>query len=347
MRAAGGGGCTDAANLQKLHDNYKCGEYHFVSADTGAHADVCKRIKDAGMLPVYDIEMAVWVASGFNVGYDINFMRPQLQAIKDAGWVSFSSEGISAKQVSVLREYLPYINYGGERGEDVYSNGSMYYRPRSMADGNYNETYHKESVNEYHAALKSASAATPNAMGVTLMLYTNATLEMDNAAMVNFIQAARDNGVNINTVLFWAGVNDCPTGKLDGAFNSLYHALDAKFGFTLENIADKEAQLEMWVVDSQVDVNEDVAMGGRLIDPDGAPIAGQSVEVMHYVNYDTGRALVQDGEKTTDDKGEVWYWFHGTRHYVLSYYLHFKAANGYKERWAGPLDIYVHQPRVE
>lgn len=238
MKAAGGGGCSDAANLQKLHDTYKCSEYHYVSADTGAHADVCKRIKDAGMIPVYDIEMAVWVNSGFNVGYDISFMRPALQSIKDAGWQAFSSEGISAKQVSVLREYLKFINYGGERGEDVYANGSMYYRPRSMADGNYNETYHKESVNEYHAALKSAAAATPNAMGVTLMLYTNATLEMDNAAMVNFMHAAIDGGVRLNTVLFWAGVSDCPTGKLDGAFNSLYHALDAKFGFKLEEGGD-------------------------------------------------------------------------------------------------------------
>ena len=109
----------------------------------------------------------------------------------------------------------------------------------------------------------------------------------------------------------------------------------------------KDVQLNMWVVDQQVDVSVDVAMGGRLKDADGTPIAGQNVEVMHYVNYDTGRTLVQDGEKTTDDKGEVWYWFHGTRHYVLSYYLHFKAANGYKERWAGPLDIYVHQPRAD
>ena len=173
---------------------------------------------------------------------------------------------------------------------------------------------------------------------------------------IDIIQRIEAAGVTVSGVVLWWGhgsdmnntynVNAGIIRALQAVWPPEMTTLKNRFTQPPEPVG-KEVQLNMWVVDQQVDVSEDVAMGGRLIDPDGTPIAGQSVEVLHYVNYDTGRTLVQDGEKTTDDKGEVWYWFHGTRHYVLSYYLHFIAANGYKEQWAGPLDIYVHQPRAD
>lgn len=239
MKCATGGGCGDAASMKRLHDTYICSEYHYVSNDAEPHADVCANIKAAGMVPIYDIEMAIWATTGFNVNLDIGYLRPKLQAIKDVGWAGFSSEGVSQKQVSVLREYLPYINYGGERGEDVYA-GNMYYRPRDMADGNYLEAYYKESAGAYHNALISANSSTPDNMGLTLMLYSNASLEMDSGAMLSFVDTAIKNGVKINKILFWCGVVHCPTDKLDSEFNFLWNAFNGRYGFTLDDVAPPE-----------------------------------------------------------------------------------------------------------
>ena len=344
---------TDPA-CKRLYDLGARG-IHCVVGDMGTYQTELSNITKYGMTPTLDIEIPLWVNTGMNASADVSWATPSLQAQHNAGWKFFSSEGLGRAATDVIRSVGPFINYGSENGANMYA--GQYNHAADAHYANVLETYHKWAITDY----KNTAATSWNNVkrqGLTLMMYA-ADLETDTTALVNYIKELQALGITISVLHMWCGINSDIQMVFNEPWISVVNAVKNNFGAwnttptwstapaptpTPQPVG-KEAQLNMWVVDSQVDVSVDVAMGGRLLDPDGAPIAGQSVEVMHYVNYDTGRTLVQDGEKTTDDKGELWYWFHGTRHYVLSYYLHFKAANGYKERWAGPLDIYVHQPR--
>lgn len=246
MRAAFGSGAVSDfsdASLQRLKGNYKCSEGHFVSPNLEPYADMAARLHAHGMKAIYNVEMAVWVNPGMNVNYDISGQRSKLAGIKAAGWDGFVCEGISQKQVSVLQEYLPYYNEGGEGGEDVYANGSMYYRPRSMAGGNYHEVYHK-NVN-YTPAILSGNQSTPNNMGMTFMLYTTATLEMDTPALISYIDSVIAKGVKINTLLFWVGVVHSALTKLDGEFNFLWRDLNNKYKFSIGGLIPTAIKLEV------------------------------------------------------------------------------------------------------
>ena len=341
MKCATGGGCGDAASMKRLHDTYICSEYHYVSNDAEPHADVCANIKAAGMVPIYDIEMAIWATTGFDVNLDIGYLRPKLQAIKDAGWRGFSSEGISQKQVSVLREYLPFINYGGERGEDVYA-GNMYYRPRDMADGNYMEAYYKESAGAYHNALISANSSTPDNMGLTLMLYTNASLETDSIAMLDFVKTAINNGVRINKILFWCGVVHCPTTKLDNEFNFLWNAFNGRYGFTLDSGEPvKDTHFKFWVETQHPLVDQDVVIAAQLLDATDKPIPGKTVKVWH-TSYNI---TYPDGSKTTDANGEIWLTQKWGYHAIREYFIAFEGDTTSNASKSGPMQVYVHQPQ--
>ena len=279
--------------------------------------------------------MAIWATAGFNVNLDITPMRPQLEAIKAAGWKVFSSEGVSQKQVSILREYLPYINYGGENGEDVYASGSMYYRPRTMADGNYNECYHK-GIN-YLAALKSANQSTPNNMGLTLMMYTTADLEMDTAAMIAAIQNYIGNGVRIATILFWAGVNDCPVHGLDSTFNPLYKALDAKFKFVVDGSGAPTAST-ITASAASVVINGPVIFNTQLKDGKSmAVLANKPITIYHTFNgvrYD-------DITINTDANGATKLTQQFASPGVRMYYAEFKGDSTYAASTSPLLSITV------
>lgn len=234
MRAAFGGGAQDFGPdaLDRLQNNYRMVEGQLVEQDLAPHKEIADRLHARGMKAIYNVE-AIWINSGFNVNADISGYRGQLQAIKNAGWDAAISEGLSQKQVSVIRSIIPYINEGGEQGENVYS-GGMYYRPTSMADGNYLECYHF-GVN-YDPAFSSANQSTPDNMGMTFMLYTTASLEMNPAALTNYVDSLLTRGVKIKTMTFWVGFGQSALNKLDSNFNFLWNALNNKYGFTREEV---------------------------------------------------------------------------------------------------------------
>ena len=230
MRASFGGGAqdfTDAA-LDRLQNVYKCVEGQLVEQDLAPHKEIADRLHARGMKAIYNVE-AIWINSGFNVNADISGYRGQLQAIKNAGWDAAISEGLSEKQVSVLREYLPYYNEGGEQGENVYS-GGMYYRPTTMADGNYLECYHL-GVN-YDTAFSSANQSTPDNMGMTFMLYLTASLEIDYGSLIRYIDSLLNRGIKIKTMTFWVGFGQSALNKLDNDFYFLWNALNNKYNFS-------------------------------------------------------------------------------------------------------------------
>lgn len=258
MRAAFGGGLvdfTDAA-LDRLQNTYKCSEGQLVEQDLAPHKEIADRLHARGMKAIYNVE-AIWINSGFNVNADISGYRGQLQAIKNAGWDAAISEGLSEKQVSVIRSIIPYINEGGEMGENVYS-GGMYYRPLTMANGNYLECYHF-GVN-YDPAFSSASQSTPDNMGMTFMLYTTASLEMNPGAMTNYVDSLLNRGVKIKTMTFWVGFGQSALNKLDTNFNFLWNALNNKYGFTHEEVVqgDDEDMVVERATPAMVTVGNDI-----------------------------------------------------------------------------------------
>lgn len=240
MRAAFGGDLadfTDAA-LDELKNTFKMSEGHLVNSSLQPFPEVAERLHKRGMKAIYNIEQ-IWIGlmnNGQSVYGDISGYRSALQAIKDAGWDGVVSEGLSAKQVSIIREYFPYyINEGGERGENVYDPNSMYYRDPSMAGANYLETYHK-GVN-YDIAFKSANQSTPNDMGMTFMMYDTASLETDTDALLVYMEKVKNElGINLKVALFWVGFEQSALAKLRGAqWNTFWNRLNTYDNFTIDN----------------------------------------------------------------------------------------------------------------
>jgi hypothetical protein len=228
MRIAVGGG-IEGVTAEKLAYLKSLGvtEYHLVVTDLGAYKAQVDLIHQAGMTAVMDLEYPLWATKGFNTQLDFNQFRGQFQAAKDAGWDAFASEGLSGDQINVLRDYLPYINYGSDTGVDLY--GSQYYH-HSSDSANYLESYNTASWDSYLNALVSASKHTPNNMGLTLGLWTTSDISTNSATLTQFINQAKSMGVNIGTCLFWSGVGADPTSLIkSGGFENTIKALTTTF----------------------------------------------------------------------------------------------------------------------
>jgi hypothetical protein len=334
MRAAFGSGSTSDfsdASLTRLKDTYKMVEGHFVSPNLEPYADLAARLHAHGMKAIYNVEMAVWVNPGMNINYDISGQRPKLAAIKAAGWDGFVCEGISQKQVSVLQEYLPFYNEGGEGGEDVYANGSMYYRPRSMAGGNYNECYHK-SVN-YTPAFLSANQSTPNNMGMTFMLYTTASLEMDTPALISYIDSVIAKGVKINTLLFWVGVVHSALTKLDGEFNFLWRDLNNKYKFSVGGIS---TNMNFKANKVNPIIGETVTFTATLM-TGTTPLGSKSVKIYHTL----GGVRVDDATVLTNASGVATFSYKFTAGGAYQYFATFGGDTTYSASSSPALAINV------
>ena len=227
--------CMTAANLAKARNTYKATDIILTSADLAPHADVAAAIHSNGMKAGYDLEMAFWVAGGFNTSYIPPNADANLAAIKAAGWDYALSEGLGRVQVEKIRQYLKLVNMGGENGEDVYAAGSPYLRPRNEADGNWLECYHEYAVAAYKSALQSAEMSTPANMGLTFMKYTQtADLEVNVPDLIALINAMFQAGVGLKKMHFWGGIEDaCVLDTLDGALHPLWTTLNNTFGFSV------------------------------------------------------------------------------------------------------------------
>ena len=292
----GGGQITEAnmAAAQKLGAS----RIHAVVGDLNTHKAELDLIHKYGMEGVLDVEIPLWVNIGMNTGADISWVGSQLQACQQAGWKYFSEEGGGRSQIDVISaDGRKFINYGSENGANMYF--GQYNHAADAHTENLIEWYHQYGINDgsYMATAKD-SYAKCNVFGLTLMMYDTGDLYRPSIEpLKKSLDQLGAAGIPVSIVHMWSG-QDVGAAFREPWVSVINFLKNYYGGFSNANIPvtdDKEAQLDMWVVDQQVDVSVDVAMGGRLTDPDGTPIAWQSVEVMHYVNYDTGRTLVQDG----------------------------------------------------
>jgi hypothetical protein len=164
------------------------------------------------------------------------------------------------------------------------------------------------------------------------MLYTTASLEMDTAAMIAAIQNYIANGVRIQTIHFWAGVNDCPTKGLDGVFNALFKALDSKFGFVIDGVV-KPTGMSISADKMNIKVNDKVTFTGKLM-TDNKPLAGKKV-------------TIDDMAATTDANGQAVVSKSFTSAGTKTIYAKFAGDNEYMASTSNRMDITVQDAPID
>lgn len=224
------GGGNEACHSQETIDymkglKFSC--FHYVSKDLNPRKDICDRLLANGIFPVYDVEGALW--AGTYSPASIEWAIPALQAIMDAGWKGFSSEGMFGPNVDIIRKIGPYVNYGGENGEQML--GGYYGHWAGQHTANYMECYHKYALDAYKATAKTNLTDTPKEMGLTWMMYPQtADLEMDTNAMLEFMRWGESQGINWKVALFWMGINQCPSDVIrDGTFMPLLNMVTGNY----------------------------------------------------------------------------------------------------------------------
>lgn len=183
-------------------------EIHVVSEDLNPYPELAALIRAYGMIPVYDPEHSLWVDSG---SQDLNFdyYRPQLYNIQQSHWLAFASEGLRSSQVAVLNEYLPFVSYFGDRGDNLYRM-PYYSHPLDSHYANYPEFYYSWYYDSYINTMVDACHATPQHSGMTLGLWSSADLSRNPASIDSALRSLNHNNVNLNgfTFLLWGGTYD-------------------------------------------------------------------------------------------------------------------------------------------
>jgi len=208
-------------------------ELILTSPDLEPHPDFVFLAKKYDCKAGYDMEAAIWAFNAF--GYlDLSqpYYQEKFMGIKNADYDFAMSEGLFRDMPAQIRKVLPYYNFGGEHGENMYLSG-YYAHPPDSHDANYPETYHVEDVETYFNTYTDYYSKCKN-FGLTFQVYPTSSLELDPNAMLQFMDRLEGAGVHIGTVLFWAGLNDFwLLSKVDsgGLMNPLYSALQTTYGF--------------------------------------------------------------------------------------------------------------------
>jgi hypothetical protein len=190
----------------------------------GTYQAQINSIKKYGMVGTLDIEVPLWVNTGFNVNADLSPYLPQLKAQAAAGWSYFAAEGIGRAGVATIGSVRPYINYGDENGANMYA-GQYNHAPNAHF-ANLLESYHKDAVPAY---LQSAAAAKANCknFGLTLMMYNPSDLEQDTTALINYINQVG----GVQDVLMWTGVVTDILSVFNQPWANIVSTLKTKYGF--------------------------------------------------------------------------------------------------------------------
>lgn len=232
------GGGTPACYSQATIDKMKAlgfSEFHYVSPDLEPRPEIAAICLKNGIYPVYDLEYEVWARRGF-VASNLYDLQAKMAALKGAGWKAVSSEGLMGFMVDQIKAYtgLKYINYGGENADNMFN---MYYsHVKGQHNANYMECYHEYAYQAYMDMAELYYAETPNEMGLTWMMYTTASLELNVAKMMQFMSdCEKQKGIKWKAVLFWAGLDSCGAtfgsgSAPPGTFNPLYEKTMAVYG---------------------------------------------------------------------------------------------------------------------
>ena len=201
---------------------------HCVVPDMGTYQAQINSIRKYGMVGTLDIEVPLWVNTGFNVNADLSQYLPQLKAQAAAGWSYFAAEGIGRAGVAAIGSVRPYINYGDENGANMYA-GQYNHAPNAHF-ANLLESYHKSAVPAY---LQSAAVAKANCknFGITLMMYNPSDLEQDTTALINYINQVG----GVQDVLMWTGVVSDVLSVFNQPWANIVSTLKTTYGYRTDS----------------------------------------------------------------------------------------------------------------
>jgi hypothetical protein len=197
---------------------------HCVVPDMGTYQAQINSIKKYGMVGTLDVEVPLWVNTGFNVNADLSPYLPQLKAQAAAGWSYFAFEGIGRAGVATIGSVRPCINYGDENGANMYA-GEYNHAPNAHF-ANLLETYHKYAIDAYKASTAVAKANCPR-YGLTLMMYNPSDLEQDTTALIDYINQIG----GVQDTLMWTGVVTDILSVFNQPWLGIVNALKNAFGF--------------------------------------------------------------------------------------------------------------------
>jgi hypothetical protein len=191
-------------------------EIHIVPSNYYTYPELATLIKSYGMYPIVDVEYTQWVGRGYSIYNDGTPSAFYYAGLRDAGWVAIASEGLSAEHVNTIRQYLPFISYGGDDGVDLYRSQYYHHSYNSHA-ANYQEVYYSENYYNYLNTLSFAAERTPHNFGMTIGLWgwssvRPATLSMNPDMIGALIRDLYYQGHDLNgmTFLFWTGAGNNP-----------------------------------------------------------------------------------------------------------------------------------------
>ena len=305
------GGGTETCHSQETIDFMKkigpFSEFQYVSATLDPRPDIATRMNENGIWPIYDVEGRLWAGAGFSPA-DISWAIPQLQAIKNAGWKGFSSEGMYGPQVEVIRNVAPYADYGSEDGQSMI--GGHYGHWMGQATAHYMENYYTYALNAMKETALINNQDTPNEMGLTWMLYSTASLELDINAMRSFLDWGESQGIKWKVFTFWMGEIHCPKDLLEqGRFTDLLNLVKSRYTIVKRTgwggpPTDNFSRLSLFSTNMTPTAGQTYVVYGYLKDSLGNPLAGRSIDLWYRYEGDP----VDNGKKlrtlTTDNTGK-------------------------------------------
>lgn len=207
-------------------------EIHVVVPDAGTYPDVLTNIQKRGMVAVYDGEVPFWINHNSNSQFSSSEVAA-LQAIYNAGWHNFASEGLYAIQVAQIDGVgFHYYNYGGDMGENLYTNGNFGPHQAGSHYANYMEAYDVNLKSTIYSTILYQETKTPGHNGILFGLWVNTRTGGQNVALQSGTAAAwikdlNTKGAKITTVLWWCGLSQYPSYWLNGQFKTAYTQVKA------------------------------------------------------------------------------------------------------------------------
>jgi hypothetical protein len=205
------------------------------------------------MVPVFDIEGLYWSDGGGPYSWPGRIGSGEFDSfladIRDAGWAAVASEAMFGPDCEGIRDAsLLLISYGADQGQTLYDGecatgfgGTEYcaeWTFRHPTDSHTANYVYMVCGNEpwiHYDACEIAARYTPNDMGLMLPLWGTywadggPTVTTNGGQLVAVINELRGRGVNIKTVLWWAGWPYCPEA-IFSTYAATYDAVVEAFG---------------------------------------------------------------------------------------------------------------------
>jgi hypothetical protein len=149
--------------------------------------------------------------------------EPYFQAVANAGWTMIAGEGCTTSVIDSVQKYLPYVNYGGDQANNMYT--TPWSHPNTgKGHLDYIETYTRDdcvnNVGGVQGCINAAQAAGALHLGI---LIGDWCLGTDPGVYINIVDST-----GCDTICFWGGYAE--TGAASSSMQGLADVLIGHYG---------------------------------------------------------------------------------------------------------------------